>query len=72
MPGSTHTHDDRGGDVVGSIALLLNLGAVIFAALWVGTAGSSQHEIPTALSGVAAVLCLMASIACFATVGRGE
>lgn len=72
MPRSLHTKGDPGEDVVGTLALLLNIGAVISAALWVGMAGGAYRGAPVALAGVATVLCLGASIACFAAGGRDE
>lgn len=65
MPGPIPTDNDRRDDVIGSIALLLNIGAVISAALWVGMISGAYHGAPVALAGLAAVLCLAASIACF-------
>lgn len=66
MSGSIPTEDDSRSDVLGSIGLLLNVGAVISAALWVGMAGGAYHGAPVALAGVVALLCLAASITCFA------
>lgn len=72
MARGTHTDGDSRDDVVASAALVLTVGAIICAALWVGTAGGAQHGIPAAMAGIAAVVCLTASIACFAAGGRDQ
>lgn len=66
MTRSTHTPGDSRDDVIGSLALLLIVGAVIGSALWVGMAAGAHHGSPVALVGIAAIACLAASIACFA------
>ena len=72
MPRSIHTKGGPGDDVVGTLALFLAIGAVISAALWVGMAGGAYHGAPVGLAGLATVLCLAASIACFAAGDRDE
>lgn len=70
MPRRTHTESDPGHHVAGTFALLFSVGAVILAALWVGTAGNGHASGPAGLAGVATVVCLAASIACFAAADR--
>lgn len=70
MTRSTPTDGDPRSDMIGSLALLLIIGAVICAALWVGTAVGAHQGGPVVLPGIAAVACLAASIACFAAAER--
>ncbi len=72
MVHTTHSEGSQRDDVIGTLALMLSIGAVISAALWVGMAGGAYRGAPVALAGLATVLCLAASIACFAAVGREE
>lgn len=72
MPHSIHREGSQRDDVLGTLALLLTIGAVISAALWVGMAGGAYRGAPVALAGLATVLCLAASIACFAAVDRED
>lgn len=57
---------DTGEDVLGSMALFLNVAAVISTALWLSMVGGASASGSTALAGMLSILLFGSSVACFA------
>lgn len=57
---------DLRSDVLSTIGLMLNIGAVISMALWFGMAGSHSGSGLRAIPGTLTILLFAASIVCFA------
>lgn len=58
--------EDTGGDVLSTLGLILNLGAVISLALWLSMAGTGSSSLSTLVVGTLTVLLFAVSIVCFA------
>lgn len=59
-------HEDGGGDFLNTLALMLNVGAIISLALWLSMAGGGSSSLSTLGVGSLAVVLFAVSIVCFA------
>ena len=67
MAGSSEAPDpDSGSDLISTIGLLLNLGGIIWFAVWLSMIGGAYRDGSAAIAGVATLVCFGGSFGCFA------